>query len=81
MQSGLHPPYTTNSEFYKDILKALLITRAGNSVEKLIFISKPGAVKRHQEPASQAIVTLVREEFGISFILRELVDDMAAYIG
>ena len=69
-----------NSEFHKDILKALLSKRAGNPVEKLIFISKPGAVKRHQEPASQAIVTLVREEFGISIIIKELVDGMAVYI-
>jgi hypothetical protein len=69
-----------NSKFYKDILKALLCKRAGNPVEKLIFVSKPGAVKRHQEPASREIVILVREEFGISIILRELVNGGAAYI-
>lgn len=67
----------SNSEYYKDIFKALLSKKAGNPVEKLIFISKPGALKRHKEPASQAIVALARDDFGISIVINELVDNSA----
>lgn len=62
----------SNSEFHKDILKALLSKKAGNPVEKLVFISKPGAIKRHQKPASQAIISLARDEFGVSILIKEL---------
>jgi hypothetical protein len=61
-----------NSEFSKDILKAILSQKAGNSIKKLIFVSKPGAIKRHEEPASKSIISLVKKEFGISVIIREL---------
>ena len=64
----------SNSEFHKDILKAILSQKADNTIEKLIFISKPGANKRHEEPASQSIISLVEKEFGITVIIRELVD-------
>lgn len=41
----------SNSEFHKDILKAILSQKADNTIKKLIFISKPGANKRHEELA------------------------------
>ncbi|AHB14115.1 hypothetical protein [Dehalococcoides mccartyi] len=63
-----------NSEFHKDILKALISKRKGKAVEKLVFIAKPGAVKQHQKPASKSIVKLVNE-FGISIVIIELVDN------
>ena len=64
-----------NSEFSKDILKAILSQKAGNTIKKLIFISKPGAIKRHEEPASKSIISLVKKEFGISIIIRELINN------
>lgn len=64
-----------NSEFSKDILKAILSQKAGNTIKKLIFISKPGAIKRHEEPASKSIISLVKKEFGISVIIRELINN------
>ena len=65
----------SNSEFHKDILKAILSQRADNTINKLIFVSKPGAKKRHEEPASQSIISLVEKDFGIMVIIRELVDN------
>lgn len=62
----------SNSEFHKDIIKAILSKTEGARVDQLVFISKPGAQKRHQEPASQSIISLVKKEFGISIIIREL---------
>ena len=63
------------SVFSKDILKAILSQKAGNTIKKLIFISKPGAIKRHEEPASKSIISLVKKEFGISVIIRELINN------
>ena len=31
-----------------------------------------GQIKRHEEPASQSIISLVEQEFGITIIIREL---------
>lgn len=65
----------SNSEFHKDILKAILSQKADNTIKKLIFVSKPGANKRHEEPASQSIISLVEQEFGITIIIRELINN------
>ena len=65
----------SNSEFTKDILKAMLSQHAGNTIKKLIFVAKPGATKRHEEPASKSIISLVESKFGISVIIRELNDN------
>lgn len=61
-----------NSEFTKDILKAMLSQHAGNTIRKLIFVAKPGAIKRHEELASKSIISLVESKFGISVIIREV---------
>lgn len=65
----------SNSEFHKDILKAILSQKTDNTIKKLIFVSKPGANKRHEEPASQSIISLVEQEFGITIIIRELINN------
>ncbi len=44
-----------NSEFERDILKALMAQEAAHRVERLVFISRPGALKQHSSPSSQAI--------------------------
>ena len=62
----------SNSEFHKDIFKAILSQKADNTIKKLIFVSKPGANRRHEESASQSIISLVEKEFGITIIIREL---------
>ncbi len=63
---------TPNSEFSKDIFKAILAKKAGNSINTLIFIAKPGAIKRHNEPASKSIIAFVSKEYDISIIIKEL---------
>jgi hypothetical protein len=44
---GLRNP---SSEFERDILKAIMAQEAGNSVRRLLFLSKPGAVARCSQP-------------------------------
>jgi hypothetical protein len=62
----------SNSEFERDIFKAFLAQSLGNEVERLVFLSKPGALKRHEQPSSKAIVDWVKKEYGISIEIREL---------
>jgi len=61
-----------SSEFHKDILKALLAHDSGNNVQKLIFISKPGAIKRHSEPASKAVLHWLKKNYRIETEIIEL---------
>jgi hypothetical protein len=60
------------SEFHKDIFKALLALDSGAHVRRLVFISKPGAIKRHSEPASMAITKWLKEKHGIEMTIFEL---------
>lgn len=61
-------------EFEKDIIKAILAKRSGNEVKTLYFISKPGAIKRNQEPAPRAIISWVNEDYDIQVIIKELLN-------
>ncbi|GAJ06875.1 unnamed protein product [marine sediment metagenome] len=67
-----------NSEFEKDILKALMAKRAGKNVKTLVFLSKPGAVKQHNQPGSLAIISWANKEYGLSIFVRELVNNHVA---
>jgi hypothetical protein len=60
------------SEFHKDILKALLAVDSGKKVQRLVFISKPGAIKRHNEPASRAIMDWLNNKYEIETTIVEL---------
>ena len=60
------------SEFQKDIFKALLARDNGVEVEHLVFVAKPGARKRHQEPASQAIIHWLKKHYSINVAIEEL---------
>ena len=62
----------SSSEFHKDIFKALLAVDSGKEVQKLVFISKPGAIKRHNEPASKAIRDWLNKKYGIKTTIIEL---------
>ena len=66
---GLRNP---NSEFEHDVLKAVLAQEAGYRVRKLILLAKPGAMKRHGQPGSSAIVGWVKRNHGINVEFREL---------
>jgi len=62
----------SSSEFHKDIFKALLAVDSGAEVRRLVFISKPGAIKRHNEPASLAITSWLQKKYGIETKIFEL---------
>jgi len=65
------------SEFERDILKALMATESGNPVRSLIFISKPGAAKRLNQPGAQAIISWANSKHGLAVSVRELAPDAA----
>jgi hypothetical protein len=62
----------SSSEFHKDIFKVLLAVDSGEEVNKLVFISKPGAIKRHSEPASKAITNWLKKKYEIEIKIIEL---------
>ena len=62
----------SSSEFHKDILKALLAVDSGVKIQRLFFISKPGAIKRHNEPASRAIINWLKNKYQIETSIFEL---------
>ena len=49
---GLKNP---NTEYEKDILKALMAKNIGHNVKKLFFISKPGGEKKCKQPGRIAV--------------------------
>ena len=49
---GLRNP---NTEYEKDILKAIMPKELGNEVRKLVFITKPGGIKKCNQPGRKAV--------------------------
>ncbi|MDO6421683.1 hypothetical protein [Saccharophagus degradans] len=49
---GLKNP---NTEYEKDILKAIMAKDLGSKVEKLVFITKPGGAKKCNQPGRIAV--------------------------
>ena len=66
---GLRNP---SSEFERDILKALMATEAGYDVGRLVFISKPGALKRLGQPGARAIALWAEKKHGSKVVVHEL---------
>ena len=60
------------SEFERDILKAVIAKEEGRDVRRLVFLSKPGAVKRHRQPSSEAIMSWLERNYKIKVSIREL---------
>ena len=60
------------SEFHKDIFKALLAKDVGTDVDHLVFVSKPGAQNRHQQPSSQAIIRWLAKHYSITVTIEEM---------
>jgi hypothetical protein len=60
------------SEFEKDILKAILADESGQPVRKLVFISKPGAVKRCNAPDRRSMIEWAERVHGLSIAVHEL---------
>jgi hypothetical protein len=72
---SLHNPA---SEYEKDIFKCLLAKEDGLVINSLLFISKPGAMTRHDAPGSKRIRELVWRCFGVWVDILELLPGDAA---
>lgn len=66
---GLPKPKT---EFERDVFKAIMAKEAGHSVERLVFISKPGAQKKCSQPGRDAIRAWLLRNHGIKIEVHEL---------
>ena len=72
---GLRNP---TSEFERDVLKAIIASASDSPVKQLVFISKPGAVKRLEQPGAKAIRDWAERTHGIRVDVRELLPSPAA---
>ncbi|MFH1671810.1 MAG: hypothetical protein ABIF87_00045 [Pseudomonadota bacterium] len=63
-----------NSEFERDILKVIMAKEQGAHISNLLFLSKPGAIKRHQQPSSIAVKKWVFKNYDIEVAILELSD-------
>lgn len=66
---GLPNPST---EFEKDILKAIMAQEGGFSVERLVFISRPGAMKKCGQPGRSAIRQWALKRHSLAIEVHEL---------
>ncbi|MFZ2493216.1 MAG: hypothetical protein WA208_17185 [Thermoanaerobaculia bacterium] len=66
---GLRNP---NSEFERDILKAVMAQDAGHAVQRLVFIAKPGAAKKCAQPSSRAIIEWAARAHALTIEIYEL---------
>ncbi len=62
----------SSTEFERDILKVLLAQDQGCDVKRLVFLSKPGAVKRLGEPAPAAIIEWAKRRHGLAIEIHEI---------
>jgi hypothetical protein len=61
-----------NCEFERDILKALMAKEAGKTVDRLIFVAKPGGLKRFSQPSSQAMANWARTKHNLEIKVYDL---------
>ena len=66
---GLRNPL---SEYERDIIKALMARRGGHRVSRLVFVSKPGARKRLEQPGAKAIATWAKQKHRLEIVVWEL---------
>jgi hypothetical protein len=55
-----------NTEFEKDIIKALMARSLGHKVKNLVFICKPGGNKKSNQPGRKAMIEWLENQNGIS---------------
>jgi hypothetical protein len=60
------------TEFERDVFKVLLALDEGCSIKRLVFISKPGAVKRHGEPGPAAIISWIKKHHDVTVEIHEM---------
>ncbi len=62
----------SSTEFERDILKVLLAQDQGCNIKRLVFISKPGALKRLGEPAPAAIIEWAKRRHDLVVEIHEI---------
>src|SRR5437667_6411924 len=60
------------TEFERDVLKAVMAKEHGSPVRRLVFISKPGAIKKCAQPGRSAIISWLRKNHRIRIEIHEL---------
>lgn len=60
------------SEFEKDILKAIVARENGQTVTDLVFIAKPGAVKRCGAPDRRSFIEWAVRAHGLTITVHEI---------
>jgi hypothetical protein len=60
------------SEFEKDVLKAIMAKENGQSVRELVFIAKPGGVKRCNAPDRRSIMEWAQRAHGVVVSVQEI---------
>ena len=63
------------SEFEKDVLKAIMAKANGVKVDRLFFISRPGAIKKCNQPGRQDVIDWLGLSHGIQVEVHELKGD------
>jgi hypothetical protein len=53
------------SEFEKDVLKAIIAKELGSPVRRLMFISRAGGEKKCSQPGRKAVIAWARERHGL----------------
>lgn len=66
---GLPNPAT---EFEKDLLKAIMAKDAGNHVDRLVLISRPGAIRKCAQPGRAAMIAWIKRHHSIDVVIEEL---------
>jgi hypothetical protein len=66
---GLPNPQT---EFEKDVLKAIMAQETGNPVRRLVFISRPGAAKKCAQPGRAGVIRWAAAKHGLTIEVLEL---------
>lgn len=61
-----------NTEFEKDILKAIMAKEAGYKVRRLLLISRPGAKKKCAQAGRAAMIKWAAEKHGLIIQVEEL---------
>jgi len=62
----------SQSEFEKDILKAIIAKELGSDVRRLMFISRAGAEKKCSQPGRKAVIAWARKNHDLSIEVHDL---------
>jgi len=60
------------SEFEKDVLKAIMGQECGYAIKRLYFISRPGALKKCNQPGRTAVRKWAESKHGLSIEVHDL---------